>query len=132
MKPVILFDGVCNLCNGAVNFILNWEAGDYFLFASLQSTYGQEFLKANGLPNEMFDTFIVVLPEGGYLTKSDAAFWVCGRLRWPWRWLAVGKYVPKWLRDGLYSLISRYRYHIFGKKDQCRLPTVELKAKFLS
>ncbi len=130
-KPVVLFDGVCNLCNGAVQFIIKNEKQPSFLFASLQSEFGQKFLKANQLDEKKFRTLFVLKPDGSHLSRSTAALWIAAKLRLPWKMLSVCWIVPRFLRDWVYDLVARYRYRIFGKKDACLIPSPDLKKRFL-
>ncbi|TMI97370.1 MAG: thiol-disulfide oxidoreductase DCC family protein [Bacteroidetes bacterium] len=122
-KPVILFDGVCNLCSGSVQFILKRDKEKRFLFASLQSTYGQSLLKQLDLPTELY--------EGGKVfTRSTAALKMFSQLK-GWSWVKIFWVVPKFIRDAVYNLIAKNRYKWFGKKEECWLPTPDLKARFL-
>jgi len=128
-KPVILFDGICNLCNGSVQFILKRDIDQKFLFASLQSDFGQRLLKRFGLPADNFSSFILYQDEKIY-TKSTGALMMFSQLK-GWKWTKIFKAVPKFIRDGVYNLIARKRYKWFGKKNECWIPTPELKARFL-
>jgi len=128
--PILLFDGVCNLCNASVNFVIRRDPAKRFRFASLQSPAGQELLKKFGLETEKFDT--VVLVEGNrHYARSDAALEVARRMRGFWKLLYVFKIIPRLIRDPLYNWVARNRYRWFGKKDQCMLPAPELKERFL-
>jgi predicted DCC family thiol-disulfide oxidoreductase YuxK len=128
-NPVILFDGVCNLCTGSVQFILKRDKEKKFLFASLQSSYGQDLLKQLDLPTDTFNSFI--LYDGGKIfTRSTAALKMFSQLK-GWRWVKIFWIVPKFIRDAVYNLIAKNRYRWFGKKEECWLPTPELKARFL-
>jgi len=128
-KPVILFDGVCNLCNGSVQFILKRDIDQRFLFASLQSDFGQRLLKRFNLPADNFSSFILYQDEKIY-TKSTGALMMFSQLK-GWKWTKILKAVPKFIRDGVYNLIARKRYTWFGKKNECWVPTRELKSRFL-
>jgi predicted DCC family thiol-disulfide oxidoreductase YuxK len=130
-KTVVLFDGVCNLCNSAVNFIIKRDKSRRFLFASLQSNYGQKFLTSNHLDTKNYKTLFVVKPDGSALTKSSAALWICKHLSRPWNLLVVLGIVPRFFRDWVYGLVAEKRYDIFGKKAVCMIPTAELKERFL-
>jgi predicted DCC family thiol-disulfide oxidoreductase YuxK len=128
--PTILFDGVCNLCNGFVQFVINHDPKGHFHFAALQSDTGQEVLRTHGLPTEQFNT--VLLLEGGRLyTRSTAALRIARHLSGGWSWLYFLVIVPKFLRDPLYNWVSRNRYRWFGQQESCMLPTPELKTRFL-
>lgn len=128
-KPVILFDGVCNLCTGSVLFILKRDKEKRFLFASLQSDYGQELLKRYNLPTNTFNSFILY-QDDKVLTRSTAALKMFQQLR-GWKWVKIFWIVPKFIRDAVYNLIARNRYKWFGQKSECWLPTPELKERFL-
>ena len=128
-KPVILFDGVCNLCNGSVQFILKRDKEKRFLFASLQSTYGQKLLQQFNLPVDNFNSFILY-QDGKIFFKSTGALKIFEQLQ-GWGWVKIFWIVPKFIRDAVYSLIANNRYKWFGKKEECWLPTPELKARFL-
>jgi predicted DCC family thiol-disulfide oxidoreductase YuxK len=127
---VILFDGVCNLCNASVNFIIDRDPQGRFSFAALQGEIGQGFLRRHGLATEVFDT-LVLIDQGRLHQRSGAALRIARRLRWPWPLLAVCWLVPLPLRDAVYGLVSRNRYRWFGRQDACRLPTPQLGARFL-
>lgn len=125
-----MFDGVCNLCNSAVNFIIDRDKTHRFRFASLQSTTGQQLLKQYPLPDGPADS-VVLIKEGRSYVKSDAALAIAQQLSGVWPLLAVFRIVPRFLRDAAYDLIAHNRYRLFGKSDACRIPTQELKALFL-
>lgn len=134
MKPpdpgaVILFDGVCNLCNGAVTFIIDRDPDAHFRFAPLQSEVGRALL-GDAAPSEALQS-IVLLEGGERYTHSDAALRVARRLRGPWPLLYGLILLPRPLRDRLYTWVAENRYRWFGKRDACRLPTPELKGRFL-
>lgn len=128
--PVVLFDGVCNLCNSSVQFIIERDDQNRFKFSSLQSEFGQNFLKHNQLNTEEFDSIILVEEEKFY-SKSTAALKIGQELK-GFRWLKIFWIFPKFLRDFVYSMISKNRYKWFGKQENCWLPTPELKDKFLN
>ncbi len=129
-SKIILFDGVCNLCNSSINFIIDHDTNNKFKFASLQSETGQAFLKKSGLDQKDFDS--VVLIEGDkHFTRSTAALRIIKEFEGPWKLLYVFIIVPPFIRNFIYDIISRNRYKWFGKKDSCRVPTPELKEKFL-
>ncbi|THD67907.1 thiol-disulfide oxidoreductase DCC family protein [Robertkochia marina] len=131
-KKLILFDGVCNLCNGAVNFVIKRDHGDVFRYASLQSNLGKKMLEERNIDPKSIDSIILIEPEIAYFIKSDAAIEIARHLGWPWKALTLFNYIlPVSIRDGIYDLIARNRYRWFGRKDQCMLPTPALKAKFL-
>jgi predicted DCC family thiol-disulfide oxidoreductase YuxK len=126
----ILFDGVCNLCNGAVQFIIRHDPKGHFRFAAQQSDAGQAFLQELNISAEGIDTIILI--EGDqYYTQSTAALRIAKHLSGFWPVLYVGILVPPLLRNGIYAYIARNRYRWFGRKDQCMLPTAEIKKRFL-
>ncbi len=127
---IILFDGVCNLCNGFVQFIIRRDPAGQFQFASLQSEAGQALLKAHGVPQDAMDT-VVLIENGTVYTHSDVALQVAPRLQGAWGWLRIGYALPLGWRNAIYNWVARNRYRWFGKKDQCMVPTPELKARFL-
>lgn len=130
-KPVILFDGVCNFCNAGVNFIIRHDRKNIFRFAALQSKAGQQLSEQYHLPTTDFDSFILIDNAKVY-TRSSAGIRVFSKLPWHWRWTQVFWIVPKFVRDGVYDFIARNRYKWFGKKDQCMIPTPEVRSRFLT
>lgn len=129
-NPVILFDGVCNLCNGFVQFVIAHDEKGVFRFASLQSEVATEILARHGLPTNQLST--VVLSEGDrFFTKSDAALRVAKRLSGVVSLAGVFLVLPKFVRDWGYDLVAKNRYRLFGKKESCWLPTPDLKQRFL-
>ena len=127
--PVILFDGICNFCNGSVNFLIKLDKQARLRFSPLQSEFGQVMLKFEELP-AVPESFILVVGDKWYL-KSSAALKIFEFLPWYWKWTQVFWLVPKFIRDSIYEYISRNRYKWFGKKDQCMIPTTEVKKRFL-
>jgi predicted DCC family thiol-disulfide oxidoreductase YuxK len=128
--PIILFDGVCNFCNAAVNFIIKQDKKKVFRFAALQSSTGQKLLEVFNLPKEGFDSFVLI--DGGKVyIKSSAGLRVYGKLPWYWKWTQVAWIGPRFLRDGVYDFIARNRYKWFGKKEACIIPTPELRSRFI-
>ncbi len=127
---VLLFDGVCNLCNGTVQFILKRDKKEKFKFATLQSKSGQILLNKYKLPLYPFDTFVYIVDES-YFIKSEAALLVIKELGGIWKILSILRYIPRPIRDFIYDVIAKSRYRIFGKKDECILPSPSLKKRFL-
>ena len=130
-RPIILFDGVCNLCNAAVQFVIRHDKKKQFTFASLQSETGQSILSSNDLPINVFNSFVLVENDKVY-TRSTAALRVTKKLNGLWPGLYAFMVVPKFIRDWVYDRVSNNRYKWFGKKDECMIPTPELKARFLN
>ncbi|MDP4148246.1 MAG: thiol-disulfide oxidoreductase DCC family protein [Bacteroidota bacterium] len=130
--PVLFFDGVCNLCNRSVQFVLKHDKAGKFRFASLQSVAGQDLLKkAGSAPGMYFDSF-VLLESGKLYTRSMAALRVLKGLGGPWALLYVFRFIPAFIRDGLYNWIARNRYRWFGRRDECSVPSAEWEGRFLS
>ena len=131
--PTVLFDGVCNLCNASVQYIIDRDPSAVFRFASLQSEAGRRVLEAVGAALPEGDPESVLLVEDGRLyERSDAALRIARRLTGPVRLAAAFLLVPHVLRDPLYRFVARNRYRWFGKSESCRLPTPELRGRFLS
>ncbi|WP_026934342.1 thiol-disulfide oxidoreductase DCC family protein [Christiangramia echinicola] len=130
-KKIVLFDGVCNLCDGAVQRIIKHDRKDIFRFASLQSDFGKELVAERGLDPEELDSIILIDPGVAYYKKSTAALEISRDLSGGYSLLKNFLFIPESLRDGIYDFIANNRYKWFGKKEQCMIPTPELKAKFL-
>ncbi len=129
-KKIILFDGVCNLCNSGVQFVLKRDRENQFLFASLQGRTGQEYLQKFHLPANDLNSFILV--EGDlFYNRSTAALRVARLLGGLWLLFYGFMIIPRFIRDAVYNFIAKNRYRWFGKKEECWVPTPELKAKFL-
>jgi predicted DCC family thiol-disulfide oxidoreductase YuxK len=129
-KNIVLFDGVCNLCNGLVRFIIKRDRNGKFKFASLQSEIGQQWLLRFGLAKNEFESFVLI--EGDkYYVKSAAALIMLRGLGGIWKVFYVFILVPRPVRDFMYDLIAKSRYRIFGKRNICMIPTPELKERFL-
>jgi len=130
MHPIILFDGVCNLCNTSVQFILKRDRRSRFRFASLQGPAGQALLQRSGLPADHLDSFVLVENNKVY-TRSSAALRVISRLGGGYTLFYVFWIIPRPIRDGIYDWVARHRYRWFGKEDSCWLPRPEWKERFL-
>jgi predicted DCC family thiol-disulfide oxidoreductase YuxK len=131
--PIVLFDGVCNFCNGAVIFIADRDRDARFRFASLQSPIAAELLEARGVELPPGDPDTLMLIEGGKVyDRSDAALRIARHLRVPVSFAAAFMVVPRSVRDAAYRFIAKNRYRWFGRSEQCRIPTPELRARFLS
>jgi predicted DCC family thiol-disulfide oxidoreductase YuxK len=127
---VLLFDGVCNLCNGLVQFVIKRDRAGQFRFGALQSTAGRKFLKKFKLPVSDLETLVLV-KDGKALIKSTAGLTMLRELGGFWGLFYVFIIVPAFIRDGVYDLIARSRYSIFGKRKICMIPTPDLKSRFL-
>ena len=130
-KKIILFDGVCNLCNDSVQFIIERDKSDVFRFASLQSEVGQKLTTERGIDPEAMDSIILIEPGIAYYEKSTAALEISKHLTGGYSLLRYFSFLPEGFRNGVYDIIAKNRYKWFGKKDECMIPTPELKAKFL-
>lgn len=128
-KPIIFFDGVCNLCNGLVQFIIRHDKRGKFRFASLQSDIASQLLDGKINLQEM--RTLILLEHGNVYLRSRAVLRVASRLDGPWKASAVLYVFPAFLADAVYNLVSRYRYNLFGKKDSCMVPTPEMKSRFV-
>jgi predicted DCC family thiol-disulfide oxidoreductase YuxK len=130
-NPIILFDGVCNLCNRSVQFVLKHDKQKLFRFASLQSTAGQRLLKDYHLSETVFNSFVLIENDKTYL-KSTAALIVAKRLGGFIKIIYAFIIVPAFIRNGIYNIISKNRYKWFGKQDSCMMPTPDLQSRFLN
>lgn len=129
-QKMILFDGICNLCNGSVIFVLEHEQDHEFRFASIQSETGKELLQWCGLPSN-YSRAVVYIENGKTYLGSAATLKIGQRLIFPWSILSyAGSIVPKFIRDWVYDQIATHRYQWFGKRDVCMTPTKELKLRF--
>lgn len=130
MERIVYFDGVCNLCNASIQFILNRDPKGKFKFCALQSARGKKTLEENGVAAESFDTFL--LSENGTLyTRSTAALLTLRELSGGWPLLYGLIIVPAVLRDFVYGLVAKNRYRWFGKKESCLVPAPEIRDRFL-
>ncbi len=130
-KNIILFDGICNLCNGFIQFVIKRDTADTFRYASLQSEIGQKLVSERGIDTARIDSVVLIEPGVAYYIKSDAALQIGSHLK-GFRTISRILYlIPSGLRNIIYDLIARYRYAWFGKKDACMIPTPELQSKFL-
>ncbi len=130
-QPIVLFDGVCNLCNGAVQFIIRHDKKNIFMFASLQSEVGRKILEQYNFPLDELNSFILIENNKAY-TRSTGALRVAKKLNGLWPLLYGFIIIPKFIRDSIYNWVAENRYKWFGKKDACMIPTPELKTKFLN
>ncbi len=127
---IILFDGLCNLCNGSVNFILKRDKVGKFKFASLQSEIGIELTKKYNIDTNIVDSIILIKNDNVFI-KSSAVLEILKDLPIGWRILLIGIILPNFIRDWMYDLIVKHRYKIFGKKDECPIPPKDVQNKFL-
>ncbi|WP_420794066.1 MULTISPECIES: thiol-disulfide oxidoreductase DCC family protein [Pseudomonas] len=129
-ETAVLFDGTCKLCNGWARFIIHYDHARQIQLAAVQSPEGQALLKWAGLPQDKFNT-IVLISNDKVSVRSEAMFEILARLDAPWRWLTAARVVPATLRDWMYDKIAINRYRLFGKYDSTRLPVADYEGRFL-
>lgn len=127
---IILFDGICNLCNSSVRFIIKHDKRKVFKFASLQSSYGKALSLHFNLPSEGFETF-VFYTRGKIYTESNAVVKIASQLGGLWKITSVLNIIPRFIRNSVYRLVAKNRYKLFGKKDICMVPTDDVKDRFV-
>ena len=142
MAAVVLFDGVCNFCDASVNFVIDHDPDGYFKFAPLQSEAGSKLAAEHGLASDTVATkpaddlipidSVILVEDGHAYTHSTAALRIARKLTGIWPVLYAFIVVPKPIRDFFYRLFAKYRYRMFGKKDECMLPSPEVRARFLT
>jgi predicted DCC family thiol-disulfide oxidoreductase YuxK len=134
-NPVVLYDGVCGLCNHLVQFLLKRDTHDRFRFASLQSEFANNLLTHHGVDPHDLDTVYVVKdygqPTQSLLARSDAILFMLAELGGLWKLAGVGRVLPKAFRDAVYKIVAHNRYRVFGKHESCMLPEPEHRNKFL-
>mgnify|MGYP001206996597 CR=1 FL=1 len=130
-KITILFDGVCNMCVGSIKFIIQRDSKDNFRFASIQSKVGKELLKKHQIDIKKTNS-IIVINNDNLRFRSSAVLYILTRLNTLWRCLLIFYLIPYPIRDFMYFLIAKSRYFLFGKKDDCMIPSESIKSKFLS
>lgn len=132
-QAVVLFDGVCNLCTCAVQFIIKRDPEGYFRFAALQSDYAQALLREHNLNIQLDgrDDTVALIQDGRVYTHSDAGLRIARHLSGPVRLATPLIVVPRFIRDTVYRFIARHRYRLFGRQETCWMPTPELRARFL-
>jgi predicted DCC family thiol-disulfide oxidoreductase YuxK len=129
-QPILLFDGVCNFCNDGVNFVIDHDPTGRFRFASLQSEVGRALLSSHGLSDLPLSTMVLIDGGKAYL-DSEGVLRTAKRLGGAFSLLVPFLLVPRALRDPLYRLFARNRYRLFGKMEQCSVPTPEVRSRFL-
>jgi predicted DCC family thiol-disulfide oxidoreductase YuxK len=130
-QAIILFDGVCNLCNKSVQTVIRFDKEKTFQFASLQSNHGKELLRQYGLSDKELSSFVLI-QNNKAISRSNAALAVARQLSGPIKLLYGFMIVPQFIRDGVYNLIAKNRYKWFGQQASCMIPTPELKSRFLN
>ena len=128
--PVVLFDGVCAVCDASVKFILDHDPQGIFHFAPLQSDVGRRLAAEHGIDAGDLDTLVLIEADRGWV-RSDAVLRIAGRLEAPWAWVAALRAVPRPVRDLAYRIVAMNRAHWFGRRDACRIPTPDVRARFL-
>ncbi len=126
-----MFDGVCNLCNGTVQFVIKHDHDDAFRFAALQDPVGQQLVQERNIDTELIDSIILIDPGVAFYTKSDAALEIGKHLKGYRTISKILLLIPSTLRNIVYDFIAQNRYKWYGKKDECMIPTKETKKKFL-
>ena len=132
-QPILLFDGHCNLCHGTVRFVMKRDPRRQIHFAPLKSAVGVALRERFGIPprEEGFDSVVLIDGDRAY-DRSEAALRTAAKLSAPWRWASVFRFTPRLLRDGVYRLVARFRYRIFGTSDTCPVPTPRDRELFLA
>ena len=130
-KQLILFDGVCNLCNSSINYVIKHDRDNVFMFAPLQSNVGKEIMQEYNLDTSKTDSILLYSEEKELKIKSSAAIAVASKLGFPRNLLVVFYIIPPFIRNWVYDYVARNRYKWYGKKDACMIPTPELRSKFL-
>ncbi len=130
-KKVILFDGVCNLCNNAITTVIKNDHKNVFVFAALQSKIGSKIVDELKIDTAKIDSIILYEPALAYYIKSEAAFKIMNAFGGPWKLVKIFSILPTKINDFFYDIVAKNRYKWFGKKDVCMIPTAELQAKFL-
>lgn len=130
MGAIVLFDGVCNFCNGSVNFIIEHDKAGYFKFSPLQSEIGEELTTKHRIDKTKTDSVILIEDEHAY-THSAGALRIARKLDGIWSWTYAFRIVPRPIRDFCYKTFAKYRYRLFGRQDACMMPTPEIRARFL-
>tara|TARA_R110002033_G_scaffold2252_3_gene15825 strand:+ start:7766 stop:8182 length:417 start_codon:yes stop_codon:yes gene_type:complete len=130
-KKLILFDGVCNLCNSSVQYVIAHDKKNLFMFTALQSDIGQEIIKNHKIDTSKIDSILLYTPEKGIHYKSTAALKIAAKLGFPINLMGVFFIVPPFIRNWVYDYIAKNRYKWYGKQEACWIPTPELKSKFL-
>ena len=131
-ESIIIFDGVCNFCNGVVNFILVRDKKDIFRFAANQSEAAKQILLKNNIPLETEISTVFLFENGKLYQKSTAALRIARKLPFAWNLCYIGIIIPAFLRNVIYDFIAKNRYKWFGKKETCRVPSPAERGKFLT
>lgn len=130
-KKIILFDGVCNLCDATVQRVIEHDKKDVFRFAAIQSEIGKEIINHIGIDTAKTDSIILYEPGHAYYYKAEAAMKIAKQMGGWFSIVGWFNFLPEWISNGVYDYVARNRYKWYGKKNECMIPTPELKAKFL-
>ena len=130
-KQLILFDGVCNLCEASVQYVIKHDKNDVFRYTALESDVGQQILRKFNIDRTKMDSILLYSSENGISYKSTAALKIASKLGFPRNLMGIFLIVPAFIRNSVYDYIAKNRYQWYGKKDACMIPTPELKSKFL-
>ncbi|TBN06441.1 DUF393 domain-containing protein [Hyunsoonleella flava] len=130
-KQLILFDGICNLCNSSVQYVIKRDKKNQFMFAALQSDVGKNIINHFNIDTSKVDSIVLYTPEKGITTKSTAALKVASKLGFPTNILSVFLIIPPFISNWVYDFVAKNRYKWYGKKDACMIPTPELRNRFL-
>jgi predicted DCC family thiol-disulfide oxidoreductase YuxK len=128
---VVLFDGVCNLCNGTVNFLLKIDKNKKLSFSHLQSDFSKEILQINNMPQNSLDTVVFISNDKLY-TKSKAVFNIFKIMPLPWKVFSYLLFIPEFISDYFYKIIANNRYSVFGIRDECLIPTQDINERFIN
>ncbi len=130
-KKIILFDGVCNLCNSSIQFVIERDKDDVYRFAALQSETAKKMVAQRNIDTSQVDSIILIEPGIAYYTKSSAALKIGKSFGGLWSLLGIFEWIPEKISNQVYDFIAKNRYKWYGKKENCMIPTSDLKAKFL-
>ena len=130
-NKLILFDGVCNLCNSSVQYIIRRDKSNIFLFAPLQSDIGKKIINDYHIDTEQTDSILLYETKKGVTSKSLAALKIASKLSFPTNLLSICFIIPPFIRNWVYDYVAKNRYRWFGKKEQCMIPSPELESKFI-
>ncbi len=131
MHPVVVFDGICNFCCASVQFVIRHDRDARFRFTPLQSPLGRSLLEQYGIKPDDVDTILLVHNDRAY-ERSDALLEIASTFRGPWKLLCIFRLIPRSFRDLLYRGFARNRYRLFGRRDQCLVPTDDIASRFVS
>jgi predicted DCC family thiol-disulfide oxidoreductase YuxK len=131
VQPLILFDGVCNLCNAWVRFVVRHDRAGIFRFAPQQSAVGQVLIGERMGGSQQLSSVILIAGDSVY-TESDAVLEICARLDPPLSWIALLRFIPRRLRDACYRFVVRHRYQWFGRTDTCQVPSADIRERFIT